>query len=338
MFEWLPEPMLRRKDYLRYTVKRESLIRRLSDTRRRRFREYRKSGYQRQAAYYAALNGICSDGYIPENVYFGIIEPRLNRLYYATLFREKNVFDQMFPDITPRTIARVVNARVVDRDFRPLEAGHFASFASPEIVVKPSKDSGGGQGLHFVPLAEIESFLDQHVKRFPNADLVLQEPIRQNARYAKFHPSSINTLRIMTLRIEGEIRVLSTLYRVGRSGGRIDNQSAGGLACGVEQGVLKQTAFDVLDNAYEEHPDSGMRFGGYELPHARDAESLVVDIHDRIPFLDIISWDVAIAEDDEPIVIEMNAKYQGINVQQTCNGPVFADVKEHLLSDSRSSK
>ena len=46
----------------------------------------------------------------------------------------------------------------------------------------------------------------------------------------------------------------------------------------------------------------------------------------------LISWDFAVDPQGEPVLIEVNLTYGGVLVHQLCNGPIFGDRTEDILS------
>ena len=65
--------------------------------------------------------------------------------------------------------------------------------------------------------------------------LIIEELVVQDPRMAAFHPSSVNTMRVMTWYDGGEMTILYALVRMGRGGSVIDNASAGGVIAAVDR-------------------------------------------------------------------------------------------------------
>ena len=80
--------------------------------------------------------------------------------------------------------------------------------------------------------------------------------------YQKWNRTSLNTLRVLTVRGTDGVKALSTILRFGAEGSSTDNISAGGLAIGVREGVLAPYAID--------------RYMRRMLPHGRRVEPEVV--------------------------------------------------------------
>lgn len=60
---------------------------------------------------------------------------------------------------------------------------------------------------------------------------------------------------------------------------------------------------------------------------------MIKSIHPLIPHFRLVSWDVAICEDGEPMLIEANMRKGGINLNQFNNGPLFGDLTERVLDE-----
>ena len=47
----------------------------------------------------------------------------------------------------------------------------------------------------------------------------------------------------------------------------------------------------------------------------------------------LISWDLAIDENAQPLLIEGNLTFGELDFHQMCNGPIFGDLTEEVLKD-----
>ena len=182
--------------------------------------------------------------------------------------------------------------------------------------MKPSRETRGGFRVAFVPPAELEQTLKPKLK--PNSDWIVQEAFQQHHLMAALNASSVNTLRIMTIRLGGEVAVVSAFIRIGVKGARVDNISSGSIAAGVTRdeatgtGRLGAFACDDKLKLHTTHPDHGYRFDGISLPFFKAAEALCKDLHAVIPDLGLLSWDIAIDAQGKPSVIEFNISRQEI--------------------------
>ena len=115
---------------------------------------------------------------------------------------------------------------------------------------------------------------------------------------------------------------------------KIDNVTAGGISCGIdENGYLKEyaTTYYTGERIYT-HPQ-GLVFKGFRVPSFEKAIEMVKTAHPLIPHFRLVSWDIAIDESGEPVLIEANMRKGGINLNQFNNGPLFGDLTDRVLDE-----
>jgi len=56
-------------------------------------------------------------------------------------------------------------------------------------------------------------------------------------------------------------------------------------------------------------------------------------MHHRLMHFDLVSWDIAINKNNEPVLIEYNLSYQGTINSQIANGPLFGDLTDDVLAE-----
>ncbi len=272
---------------------------------------------------YASANGIVSDNYVPEDLFFVNIETKLNPRMRTRFYTDKNAIDRLrFPCTFPKTLGRIIRGEFLLADYQP---GHpdAALGGFPAVVVKPSLSTGGGKNVAFMTGAEAAAFASEVRANRPRDEYIFQEPIRQAASLAAFSPDSVNTLRVLTMRVEGAPQVISSVLRMGRDGSRIDNQEGGGISCGIKNGRLIANAYDKNFTSYQRHPNTNLRFDDFKVPAYYRAVDLSLNLHALIPEIGLVSWDIAIDENENPVVIEMNMQEQEINFHQLAHGPLF---------------
>jgi len=229
---------------------------------------------------------------------------------------------------TPKFLGYLHSVEGCTPDFVPLntaEALRSMLAASPcsKICFKPS-EGWGGKG--FVA-AEVHRSMSELCLRncsrdeppWPVAEfaaryldctegLVVEEYLEQHEVLRAFNPSSVNTLRIWLKQKEGEVTLLGVIARIGRKGAVVDNAGQGGFIVQVDPstGVLGDVlTTDVIQVRSTQHPDSGLRLSGQQLPFwpecvALAKRSLLVFPHARFTGLDM-----AISPSG-PVIIELN--------------------------------
>ena len=168
-------------------------------------------------------------------------------------------------------------------------------------------------------------------------DYVIQEVLEQSEFMAMFNPSSINTIRISTYLRSNEAVVLTAILRIGREGMDVDNTSSGGIVVTIESnGKLKKQAFNKFSSSVEKLINN-VSLDKFCIPKYDNVKKKVQELHLQIPYFRVISWDIALDKNDDPVLIEMNVFGQGID-QQSHAGPFFTTYTDEVLAIYESSK
>lgn len=152
--------------------------------------------------------------------------------------------------------------------------------------------------------------------------LILEEKIEQNTVMGSFNPSSVNTVRCVTLNTKDGIEVFpQPFFRCGRAGYFVDNAGSGGIFVAInrETGVFSSDGYDELGNIYEAHPDSGIVFKGFAVPEWETMKNLCLEMAATVPQLKYRSWDMAYT-DKGWVIIEGNGAGQMIQQCPTGRG------------------
>lgn len=109
--------------------------------------------------------------------------------------------------------------------------------------------------------------------------------IEQSSAMAQWNKTSVNTVRIPSFKSNGKISVLQPFFRTGRKGQVVDNAGAGGILCVIDEtsGVVKSDGFDEHMHTFEVHPDSGIKYMGWQIPDWQKLMELVKIIHQLLP-------------------------------------------------------
>jgi len=162
---------------------------------------------------------------------------------------------------------------------------------------------------------------------------IVQVVIKQHKRMSAFSSSSVNTIRVMTLYTKkGSVLVLGALMRSGIGESYVDNWDAGGVAVGIENetGQLKKYGYNKEGIRYIEHPTSKVMFEGFIIPQWQCIVDLAVNIQKAFPWYRLLGMDIALRENGEPILIEINSKPDFRILEQTC-GPLL-QVEKNLIA------
>lgn len=137
--------------------------------------------------------------------------------------------------------------------------------------------------------------------------VVLEHVQAQHPDMARLHPQSVNTMRICTDLVDGQVHIAYITLKMGRGGGVCDNSGQGGILCRVDidTGKICSPATDDYFNVYDQHPDTGIPLVGYQLPMIEEAKALACQAALEIPEVGHVGWDMAIGPDG-PAIIEGN--------------------------------
>lgn len=190
-----------------------------------------------------------------------------------------------------------------------------------ECVVKTPEGSHGNAVFAVIRIdySENDALLETtDGKKITLSSILLQYPllfeqkVNQSAQFERFNPSSVNTVRFMTILLPtGEARVIATFIKIGRSGAFVDNAGSGGnvdaginVETGEIYGAMEFNGFRKI-RSIDYHPDTGTRLNGVKIRNWNQICTQLCNFQQRFPFLKAIGWDVAIT-DNGPVIIEIN--------------------------------
>lgn len=315
----------------------------LSDEQRRDIVAYWKNyrDVSRDLRWFEFYNW-CSDGkadikrYIPDDIYYAEVDFFFTDPRRSYELDDKNMYDLYFHDVKmPRTVIHKCKGLLLDKDYHPITVEQAVELCRKEglVISKPARNTEGGKGICFVDFREsgAEEALKECLE-YPH-DLIVQCVVRQHEAINQLYAGSINSLRIMSLVLDGEVHIISSVLRMGRDGAKVDNTSNGGLAVGIKpDGKLREVAFDKTGKKWLKHPQ-GAVFKDFQLVGYDKCVELVRSVSARLSSsTPLVSWDLAIDEDGDPMIIEANLTFGGVNIHQMCNGPIFGDMTDKILN------
>ena len=201
------------------------------------------------------------------------------------------------------------------------------------IVTKPDVGSYGKciEKLSYTNDDDVLNYFN-NLKR----DTLCEELVIQHEKMNQFNASSVNTVRIVSLRKDGEIVIISaTLRAAGVKGTFTDNLSQGGIGAQVDiaTGVVSTYGADYSGTQYQNHPVTGCRILGFQIPNWDKAIALVKSAHGALIDCDYLGWDIAITPTGADI-IEANTACDPVLTQFLDGVPkgtlVLPIIKERL--------
>ncbi|MEW2921054.1 sugar-transfer associated ATP-grasp domain-containing protein [Muricauda sp. ANG21] len=304
---------------------------------------FRSKGYKLNNTYwhryYSVMNGAFHVDYIPEDIFRAMIGPRMNQMRQWPALLDKNLSYILFKEfLQPKRVLQNINGfYYVDESIvNEVEAIELCHNSKKRLVIKPTIDSGQGKRVETFTVNENGKSLDKQniaaLFRSYKKDFIVQEFVDQSLTMKKLNPTTLNTLRIMTYLREDGVHILSAVSRIGKPESKTDNFTTGGIICGIdENGCLKKIAYSKTGEKFSK-TYSGITVEGYKIPNYNLALDMVRAMHKRVPYFKIISWDIGINTNDEPLLVEYNTHYQSTKIHQIPNGPLFGKFTDEILA------
>ncbi len=276
---------------------------------------------------------------ISEIEYYCVIEFSLNHILYCDLVNGQKDYRALGLDFPMfQTVAFVREGQLYASDGKneiPIGRDSLERLSidpNRDYIAKPAGiDSGAGRAVTMVSGRDLFDCLEALSQK--SKLLIVQPVFLGHEFFRSLNPSSLNTIRCMTLMEGGRPRLLSAVLRVGRQGSVTDNFGSGGIAIGVDdRGCLKDYAIDKNLRPHRRHPDTGMSFAGLQIPHYRSMIDLCLEAHSGLRNLGVLSWDVTLSSENDPVIVEINCSNQSINIHQAVNPGALLPLSPYRLS------
>ena len=176
------------------------------------------------------------------------------------------------------------------------------------LILKPREDYGGN-GIKIYNLNSPEE-IEKTVREINCLDTphILEEYVEQKGLLHDINPSSLNTLRVITVRHkDGSITPINIYVRFGHFGSLIDNVSSGGCEFYIDPktGEIEE-GDDFAGHWFTAHPDTNQEITGLFIPHFEKVMLLCREAHQAAPSgMNLAGWDVCVS-DDQVLLIEVN--------------------------------
>lgn len=284
-------------------------------------------------AFYTEKTGKFYVNYIPDDIYYCYIDPYFNDWEEAKYIDNKCMYQDLFPEIVqPEVFVYKMNGLWFDSSHNLISKADIDSMLKNEreLFIKQATESDGGHGVFYYNRNQNFWSLVEKIE----GDIVVQRAVKQHKCLRDLNSSSVNTIRVLSLLTLEGVKIYSSILRMGINGAKVDNASSGGITCGItNDGRLKEVAFSKGGKKYLKHPDSGIAFFNYEVPGFKTIIDQIPKLHCRIPHFRLVSWDFAVDEFENPVLIEANLHYGELDFHQLNNGPIFGDDTNKILEE-----
>lgn len=281
------------------------------------------------------LSGNCDWRYVPEDVFYCVIERCLNDCNaLGAAVDDKNEMDLYVPKkYRPKKVLGYVRGLFFDGDgyaISKVAADDILGAYQGEVVGKPASGTSGGSGVICCRAGDLTAEKIMHLA----STYVVQERLHQETEVARFNPSSLNTCRIITFRRpwSGETTAIAGMLRMGCSDSITDNVTAGGICVAIHDGgALASFGLDHGFNLCYEHPRSRIVFDGFVVPQYQQMCEAVVNVARQVPAFNLLGFDVIVDPDGTPKIVEINPRSMAMLKLQT-QRPLFGDETEQVVA------
>lgn len=218
---------------------------------------------------------------------------RFNNPEYFKYFNDKALFNEKFDKYLKRDWLYLTGENL--EEFKKFAKG------KTNIIVKPTVGSCG-KGVDKIDIKDVD--LEELYNKFiVEKRCLVEEVATQCGEISRIHPTSINTVRVVTLKG----KVIVAFLRMGNNGNVVDNFNHEGLVAPIDikDGIIKYIAIDKAHNEYDTHPYTKEKIVGLEIPMWDKIIKLCEEASMEIPEIGYVGWDVCVGK-KEPFLIEGN--------------------------------
>lgn len=290
----------------------------------RRIRDYAATAfgdpdYHPWLCFYTAYRGSFHEGWVPPDYFRKVGADAVNGAYRRicgarTLYRRLPASDHV-PDLL-----YCVKGAWSTPDGAPVAPAEVKAllFAATDRVVVKREASARGSG---VSIETRESFAVEAID--PAGSFVVQRFVRQSPGLAAISPSAVATIRINTIRPDAApARAVASFLRVGHGGQQAVTDTSLDVPVVSAEGRLAAFANASADwSRKRAHPETGFVFDGAVIAGFPEAVAVCEALHERLPQLGLIGWDVTIGDNGAVAVLEMNAGQPDVKFIEMALGP-----------------
>lgn len=261
--------------------------------------------------------------YIPHFFWFMLFLPHYISQKYSIIGANKIVMEHLFKSLNinkPKLSLFIFNRTLYSSTMECLtfkEARTILERNCDKFFVKPAEGSGGKGIIIFNKNIQNQFVTRQNVIFNENFlttiggehDYVIQPGLIQDREFSQIYPHSVNTCRIITENLGGEIRIVCAMLRLGRNHSEIDNISSGGISThiNIENGNFGDFAISYQGEKFEQHPDTHFIFHNNKISRWNDIQRFTINSAEKLPFFSYLGWDIALTVEGEPVAIEVNS-------------------------------
>lgn len=231
---------------------------------------------------------------------------KLNNHDYFHIFQNKHEFLNLFKEYIKRDYLYLKDSSYED----------YLEFVKKHPVFMAKPDGGlCGKGIEMID-SKGKDLKELYEDFINNKQLLLEERIKQNKEIAYIYPNSINTIRVVTININGKVSVPFVAIRIGNGGRVVDNFNNGGMFTVVdEDGVIRKPAINKENEVFDNHPFTGTPIVGFKIPMYEKIIEQCKQMATIIPEVGYVGWDMTVT--DKGIDVVEGNQLPGYDIYQS---------------------
>ena len=273
---------------------------------------------------------------LPADLYFTEILPYMNDGMQRPGLANKAYLDYLFSDVKqPGTVALRVEGIHYDRNRNIVseeEAIALCLERDERLFLKRTVETSGGSGIYVIDPSESGPEDVRKIFSEAGASFIVQEGIRQHPVLSELNPSSVSTIRVLSLLMDDRVYIESAALRISPPDLPYVKIYSGGLSTEIlEGGKLHPRVYS--DNGAWYDDGNGLFDADFTIPSIDRIYDQVRRIHPRMGHFKCIGWDFAVDEGGDPVLIEPNVFPSLGCTQITRCKPVFNEKTDWILED-----
>ncbi len=278
-------------------------------------------GYAPWLYVYTHIAGEFKEGWIPDNYYGKVVIPKIQGDYGKVSFL-KPLTNHLFAKEIGPDIAYFINGFWFGKNFQPISRKTLNDtfFVGTNKVIFKLDQSYQGRGIF---VYEKNGFDLNSIEQKGNG--VVQKFIQQHSFFDSFVASAVATIRITTVvDPDNAISLRACYLRLGRTKDtHVKSNNHVRIPIDMTTGILHEKGYLANWKTIDSHPDSNISFSNKEIPNYEGCVDLVLQLHQKMPMVRAIGWDMIVDKEYNPIVMEWNGYSNDIKFSEATQGPCF---------------
>ena len=211
---------------------------------------------------------------------------KVNDAAFNHVYINKDEFNTIYADYLSRDWMKLSEERSQIIDF-------FKQHNS--VIIKPrAGDSGKGIFVIHSCSSLHESEIDRIITENKNG--IIEEILQNHPDISVLNPTSLNTLRIITVRNGEKLDILFAGIRYGAKGSEVDNISQGGYIAPIDIKSGRISGLSYRKKTISDQHNKDEHHIGLQIPLWDELYEYLMDLTSVVPQMKYMAWDIAITD------------------------------------------